>query len=116
MSNAYRITPEERAQIRALYSEGVGIRQVAERFNVTKRTVSSIIKDIKRGHLSGWRDGMCKCGPAGWTPVQEQLNRRKLLDDAKAGEPIALRRLNAMGLLRWERAGEVVVGERHGVG
>jgi transposase len=112
MSNAYRVTEAERAQIRALYSEGVAIRVVAQRLNVTARFVSAVVQDIKRGY-SGWRDGLCKCGPAGWTPVQEQLNRRKLLDDAKAGEPIALRRLNAMGLRRWERAGEVVVGECH---
>lgn len=86
---------------------------VAQRLNVTKRFVSAVVQDIKRGHLSGWRDGLCKCGPDGWSPVQEQLDRRKLLDEAKAGEPIALRRLNAMGLRRWERAGEVVVGECH---
>jgi hypothetical protein len=50
----------------------------------------------------------------GWSPVLEQLSRRKLLDDAQAGEPIALRRLNAMGVVRWERSGDVIMGSRNG--
>jgi hypothetical protein len=112
MRSGYHLTRDEKIRIWNMYADGASINAVAERMQVSRKTVAHITMGIRR-KSSGWREGLCACGPNGFSPVQQQLERIKLLDMAKRGEPIALRRLNAMGLTRWERQGEVIMGACH---
>jgi IS30 family transposase len=99
----YHLTAADRAQIRRLYRDGLGINRIAERTRITRFTVGRVVRDIKRPK-SGYRDGICLSDAAGWTAVHEQLERRALLDDARRADATALQRLRGMGLIRWERA------------
>jgi IS30 family transposase len=99
----YHLTATDRAHIRRLYREGLGINRVAERTRVSRFTVSRVVQDIKR-QKSGYRDGICLSDSAGWNPVLDQLERIALLDRAKQADAAAMQRLRGMGLTRWERA------------
>lgn len=99
----YHLTTEDRRCIQRLYLDGLSINQVADRTRVNRVTVSRVVHTIKRP-ASGYRDGVCLSDSTGWTPVIEQLQRRKLLDDASLADAGALQRLRLMGLTRWERA------------
>jgi hypothetical protein len=112
MRQGYHLSPGEKERIRDLYADGMSINEVAERVRVTRNVVSKLTMDLRRKN-SGYRDRVCRLGKDCWTPVREQLDRIVLLEKAKAGDPLALRILNAKKLMRWVHHGEVIVGEYH---
>jgi len=101
--HTYHLTSEEKAQVRQLYRDGLGINRIAERTHISRFTVGKVVRDLKRP-ASGYRAGICLSDSAGWTAFTEQLERRALLDDARRADATALQRLRGLGLLRWERA------------